>query len=292
MARSKPAEEEPDMGRLEGRVAVVTGSGGEHGFGRAIARRLAAEGADLLLTDVAATGVRVVAAKPGTGWRGLEAVADEVRGAGRRALTARVDVRSAEQIEAAVDLADRTFGRIDVLVNNAAAPPGADRVPVVELSEGAWREILEINLTGTYLCSKAVARRMVARGTSGRIVNMSSNCGKVGYPRLAAYCASKFGVIGFTQALAMELAPHRITVNAICPGSADTDRLDFLGRRPDGRYDEALRAAAIAERAAQIPLGRVATAEDVAELAAFLASDAAAYVTGQAINVAGGAIMH
>jgi NAD(P)-dependent dehydrogenase (short-subunit alcohol dehydrogenase family) len=280
------------MSGLEGKVAMVTGSGGEHGFGRAIARRLAAEGADLLLTDVVPAGVRVLATKPGAGWRGLEAVAEEVRTAGRRAVTALVDVRSADQIRAAIGLADRTFGRIDILVNNAAAPPGADRVPVVELPEPAWHTVLETNLTGTYLCSKAVAALMLTRGTSGRIINMSSNCGKVGYARLAAYCASKFGVIGLTQALAMELAPHGITVNAICPGSADTDRLDFLGRRPDGSYDEALRARAIVERAAQIPLGRVATAEDVAELAAFLASDAAAYVTGQAINLAGGAIMH
>jgi NAD(P)-dependent dehydrogenase (short-subunit alcohol dehydrogenase family) len=245
-----------------------------------------------VLTDVAPTGLRVVATKPGTDWRGLEAAADEVRAAGRRAITAMVDVRSADQIQQAIELADRTFGRIDILVNNAAAPPGADRVPVVELPEAAWHVILETNLTGTYLCSRAVAAFMLARGTPGRIINMSSNCGKVGYARLAAYCASKFGVIGFTQALAMELAPHGITVNAICPGSADTDRLDFLGRRPDGSYDEALRARAIAERAAQIPLGRLATADDVAELAAFLGSDAAAYVTGQAINVAGGAIMH
>jgi meso-butanediol dehydrogenase/(S,S)-butanediol dehydrogenase/diacetyl reductase len=280
------------MQPLEGKVALVTGSGGEHGFGRAIARRLAAAGADLILTDVAPAGVRVVATKPGTGWRGLEAVADEVRGAGRRAVTALVDVRAAGQVREAVALADRTFGRIDILVNNAAAPPGADRVPLVELPEEAWHLVLETNLTGTYLCSKAVAGLMLARGTRGRIINMSSNCGKVGYARLAAYCASKFGVVGLTQALAMELAPHGITVNAICPGSADTDRLDFLGRRPDGGFDEALRARALAERAAQIPLGRVATAEDVAELAAFLASDAAAYVTGQAINLAGGAIMH
>jgi meso-butanediol dehydrogenase / (S,S)-butanediol dehydrogenase / diacetyl reductase len=152
---------------------------------------------------------------------------------------------------------------------------------VVELPEEAWHVILETNLTGTYLCSRAVARLMVARSIQGRIINMSSNCGKVGYARLAAYCASKFGVIGFTQALAMELAPHGITVNAICPGSADTDRLDFLGRRPDGSYDEGLRAKAIAERSAQIPLQRVATAEDVAELTAFLGSDAAGYAPGR-----------
>jgi 3-oxoacyl-[acyl-carrier protein] reductase/meso-butanediol dehydrogenase/(S,S)-butanediol dehydrogenase/diacetyl reductase len=280
------------MGRLDGKVAMVTGSGGERAFGRAIARRLAAEGADLVLTDIAPAGTRVVARKPGTGWRGIVAVADEIRASGRQAVTALVDVRAPDQIHRAVDLADRTFGRIDILVNNAAAPPGADRVPVVELPEEAWHQVLETNLTGTYLCSKAVAGLMVARGTPGRIINMSSNCGKVGYARLAAYCASKFGVIGFTQALAMELAPHGITVNAICPGSADTDRLDFLGRRPDGSYDEALRAKALRERAAQIPLQRVATPADVAELAAFLGSDAAAYVTGQAINLAGGAIMH
>jgi meso-butanediol dehydrogenase / (S,S)-butanediol dehydrogenase / diacetyl reductase len=280
------------MGRLEGKVAMVTGSGGQRGFGRAIARRLAAEGADLVLTDVAPAGTRVVATKPVSGWRGLEAVAEEIHQAGRRAVTALVDVRAADQIQRAVELSDRTYGRLDILVNNAAAPPGADRVPVVALPESAWREVLEVNLTGTYLCSKAVAGLMVARGTAGRIINMSSNCGKVGYARLAAYCASKFGVIGFTQALALELAPHAITVNAICPGSADTDRLDFLGRRPDGGYDEALRAGAIAERAAQIPLQRVASAEDVAELTVFLASDAASYVTGQAINLAGGAIMH
>jgi len=280
------------MGRLEGKVAMVTGSGGQKGFGRAIARKLASEGADLLLADVTPAGVRVVASKAASGWRGLEAVADEVRAAGRRAEIAVVDVRAADQVQRAVDLAERTFGCIDILVNNAAAPPGADRVPVVELPEEAWHAVLETNLTGTYLCSRAVAGLMVARGTRGRIINMSSNCGKVGYPRLAAYCASKFGVIGFTQALAMELAPQGITVNAICPGSADTDRLDYLGRRVDGSYDETLRAAGIAERAAQIPLHRVATAEDVAELTAFLGSDAASYVTGQAINLAGGAIMH
>ena len=109
---------------------------------------------------------------------------------------------------------------------------------------------------------------------------------------MAAYCASKFGVIGFTQALALELAPAGITVNAICPGPADTDRLDYLGRRPDGGFDPALRAAEVAKRAAAIPLGRLATVEDVAELTAFLASEGAGYLTGQAINVAGGSVTH
>ncbi|HEV8311223.1 MAG TPA: SDR family NAD(P)-dependent oxidoreductase [Methylomirabilota bacterium] len=280
------------MAKLQGKVALVTGSGGEHGFGRAIARRLAADGADLVLTDVAPAGTRVVATKPATGWAGLDAVAAEARAAGRRAVTALVDVRSATQITAAVELALARLGRIDILVNNAAAPPGADRVPVAELPEEAWDLVLDVNLKGSYLCAKAVAGAMLRLGIRGRIINMSSNCGKLGYARLAAYCASKFGLIGLTQALALELAPAGITVNAICPGSADTDRLDYLGRRPDGSYDPALREEEVERRAATIPLGRVASAEDVAEVAAFLASDAAGYITGQAINVAGGAIMH
>ncbi|HXG16703.1 MAG TPA: SDR family NAD(P)-dependent oxidoreductase [Calidithermus sp.] len=277
---------------LTGKVAMITGSGGERGFGRAIARRLAAEGADLFLTDVTPTGVTVVPSKPAGGWRGLEAVADEVRAAGRRAVTALVDVRSADQVEAAVQRALDAFGRLDILVNNAAAPPGADRVPVVELGEEAWDTVLDVNLKGAFLCSRAVARAMLERGTRGRIVNMASNCGKVGYPRMAAYCASKFGLIGFTQALALELAPAGITVNAICPGGADTDRLDYLGRRPDGSFDPALRARGIAERAAAVPLGRLATPEDVAAVTAFLVSEEAEYITGQAINVAGGSVMH
>ena len=109
---------------------------------------------------------------------------------------------------------------------------------------------------------------------------------------MAAYCASKFGLNGLTQALAMELAPAGITVNAICPGSADTDRLDYLGRRPDGSYDPALREEEIRRRGEAIPLGRVATPQDVAEVTAFLASEGASYITAQAINVAGGAITH
>jgi len=280
------------MNRLDDKVAMVTGAGGERGFGRAMARRFAAEGADLILADIAPAGTRVVAAKPAAGWRGLDAVAAEVRGRGRRALTTLMDVRAPAQIEAAVNRSLDAFGRIDILVNNAAAPPGADRVPVVDLPEDAWDLVLDTNLKGAYLSSKFVVATMLERRIRGRVINISSNCGKFGYARMAAYCASKFGLIGFTQALAMELAPSGITVNAICPGAADTDRLDYLGRRPDGTYDPELREAEVRRRAAGIPLGRLAAPEDVAEVAVFLASDGGAYITGQAINVAGGAIMH
>jgi len=280
------------MGKFTGKVAMITGSGGEHGFGRAIANRLAADGAALVLTDIAQIGMVVVETKPPTGWGGLGAVATEVSNTGGRAITALMDVRSAVQIQAVVSHALQELGRIDILVNNAAAPPGNDRVPVVSLSEDAWDAVLDTNLKGSFLCAKIVAATMLRLGVQGRIINMSSDCGKVGYADRAAYCASKFGLIGFTQALAMELAPSGITVNAICPGTADTGRIDYLGRKSDGRFDAELRAAMIEKKAATIPLGRVAMPEDVAEVTAFLASDAAGYVTGQAINVSGGAIMH
>ncbi len=280
------------MKRLSGKVAMVTGCAGERGVGRAIARRLAADGADLMMTDVASGGTRVVATKPTSGWGGLDAVAAEVRVVGQRALTALLDVRSVSQIDSVIGQALQTFGRLDILVNNAAAPPGADRVPVVQLPEEAWDTVLNINLKGSFLCAKAAANVMLRQKIRGRIINIGSDNSKVGQPNLAAYCASKFGLVGFTQALAMELAPAGITVNTICPGPMDTERVDYFGRREDGSYDETRRVERVRRLAAEVPLGRLATPEDVAEVAAFLAMDAAEYITGQAINVAGGVIMH
>ena len=277
------------MRSLKGKVAMVTGCSGERGIGRAIARRLAADGADLVLTS---SGVRLAINQPTSGWGGLEAVAQEVRDAGQRALTVSLDVRSASQIADALERALKAFGRLDILVNNAAAPAGADRVPVTQLTEEAWDSVLDVNLKGAFLCSKAAARAMLSQEIRGRIINIGSDNSKVGQPKLAAYCASKFGLVGFTQALAMELAPAGITVNTVCPGPVDTERVDHFGRREDGTYDEARRTARITQLSAATPLGRLATPEDVANLTAFLASDEAEYITGQAINLVGGLIMH
>ena len=177
-------------------------------------------------------------------------------------------------------------------MNNAGAPGSLDRTLVVDLPEEAWDTVLDTNLKGTFITSQAVARSMLARGVRGRIISMSSQWGKKGGARRAAYCASKFGIIGFTQSLAQELASAGITVNAICPSAAETERLDHMGLRDDGSFDAAQRAERIRQTGAATPVGRIARPSDVAEVAAFLAGDAAEYITGQSINVTGGGVMH
>lgn len=275
------------MYNLQGKVALVTGSGGERGIGRAIAMRLAQEGADVIVNDIRAQ------APAGESWGGMAQVVHEIEALGRRALGVVADVSDAAQVQAMVDQALATFGQIDILVNNAGARAGRDRVPVIELEESEWDRIQQINSKGTFLCCRAVARAMVAAGRGGKIVNISSTAGKSGVARYAAYCASKFAVIGLTQSLAHELAPHGINVNAICPSLLATERLDDLAAAlaPGNVSAEAHRTLMIERAAALSPLGRMAEVNDIAATAAFLVSAEANYLTGLAISVAGGAQM-
>jgi 3-oxoacyl-[acyl-carrier protein] reductase len=179
------------------------------------------------------------------------------------------------------------FGRIDILVNNAAAPHGADRRLLWEVPEDAWDLVIDVNLKGVYLMSRAVIPHMLARG-SGRIVNMASVAGKRGTARRGAYAASKFGVIGLTQVMAQEVAPHGITVNAICPGSVDTSRRESTSRRERVLTERDPHAPVLTLP----PTGRVARPDDIARLALFFASEQSDHITGQAWNVDGGAVMH
>ena len=282
------------MYNLNGKVALVTGAGGEHGIGRAIATRLAKEGADVIVNDVVSNPY----AYDSNDWEGTASVVCEIEGLGRQAATIVADVSDAEQVDALVNEGVERFDQIDIFVSNAGSRPGPDRVPVVELEEAAWDTVHKINLKGTFLCCRAVARHMINRGGGGKIITMSSMLGKEGSARSAAYAASKFGVIGFTQALAQELAPHHINVNAICPGIVDTERVSYIAAalssedisgeewRTSGRHTEAMR-----QRDSSVPLGRVAIGEDVADTAAFLASSESDYLSGLAINVAGGLVM-
>jgi NAD(P)-dependent dehydrogenase (short-subunit alcohol dehydrogenase family) len=278
---------------LNGKVAIVTGAGGRHGIGRAIATRLAREGADVVVTDIQRPGA-IRPTDHQAGWLGLPSVVKEIEALGRQALGLYSDVSDSSQVAAMVYQTLEQFGHIDILVNNAGSQPGRDRVPVVELEEDAFDEVQRVNVKGTYLCSKAVARHMIARGGGGKIIVISSGAGKRGIARYAAYCASKFALIGFTQSLAQELAPYRINVNAICPGLVDTERVDFIAAAlaPEGESAEEYRAQMIRERSSRVPLGRVAVGDDIARMAAFLASSESDYLTGLSISVSGGAEMN
>ena len=274
------------MYNLEGKVALVTGAGGRQGIGRAIAMRLAQDGADVIVNDVETPSGNV---RP-SGWRGVPDVVQGIEALGRGALGVLADVSDAVQVERMVDETLERFGHIDILVNNAASRPGRDRAPVVDLEEDAWDLVQRVNVKGTFLCSRAVARKMIRRGNGGKILIMSSTKGKRGEPGFAAYSASKFAVLGFGQSLALELAQHRIQVNAICPGMVETERISDMAAAmtEEGESAEALQAQILRERAAEIPLGRVAEGADIARIAAFLASSESDYLTGIAISVTGG----
>ena len=279
---------------LNGKVAVVTGAGGRHGIGRAIALRLAEEGADVVVTDIQRSTDRMREEDRQAGWRGLPSVVEEIEDLGRQSIGLFSDVTDSAQVADMVQQTVNRFGKIDILVNNAGSQPGPDRVLVVELGEEAFDEVMRVNVRGTYLCSKAVAIHMIERGGSGKMIVISSGAGKQGIARYAAYCASKFALIGFTQALAHELAPHNINVNAICPGLVNTERVDFIAAAlaAEGESAEEHRALMVRSRAEAVPLGRIAEAGDIARMAAFLSSSESDYMTGLSISVSGGSQMH
>ncbi len=275
---------------LSGKVALVTGAGGEKGIGRAIATRLAQEGADVVVNDVAS---RPYSDSP-TGWGGLPDVVKEIEALGRQGLGIVADVTDNSQVEDMVRQIVERFGHIDILVNNAGSRPGKDRVAVVDLEEEAWDLVQRVNVKGTFLCSRAVARQMIPQDRGGKMIVISSSAGKRGHARFAAYCSSKFALIGFTQSLALELAPHKINVNAICPGLVDSERLIFISAAmaSEGETAEQYRTRYLEGRSAETPLGRVADGSDIARTAAFLSSSESDYLTGLAISVSGGTMMN
>lgn len=248
------------MRGLAGKVAFVTGAG--RGMGRAIAERLAQEGAKVAVTDADGDTAATTAALIGD-----------------RATAWRVDVTDPASVEAGVAETLAALGPIDVLVNNA----GWDKMaPFLETDAELWDRIIDINLKGTLHCAKAVLPKMVERG-AGRVVNISSDAGRVGSSGEAVYSAAKAGIIGFTKTLAREVAAYGITVNVVCPGPTATPLLDELIGQGNERLVESLRRG--------IPLRRLGRPEDVAGVVAFLASDDAGYLTGQTVSVSGGLTM-
>ena len=245
---------------LTGRSALVTGGG--RGIGRSIATELARAGANLVITYRENSSL-------------ADAAARELRSLGIACQTCKADVRNGADIERAVNECQQAFGSVDILVNNAGMTN--DNL-LMRLSEEAWDEVLDTNLRGTFLATKAVLRPMI-RSRWGRIINITSVVGVSGNAGQANYTAAKAGIIGFTRSVALEVASRGITVNAVAPGFVLTDLTAGLA-------DE--QKEAIKDR---IPMKRYGEANEIAPIVAFLASDAAAYITGQTVNVDGGLVM-
>ncbi len=280
---------------LEGKVALITGAGGMRGVGRATALKLASQGAQVAITDVRRPAVDLPPGEVRAEWQSIDSVAEEIHSLGGQALSVYADLSNADEIEGLVAETVNHYGRLDIMVNNARAIIGRDKVPVTELEEDVWQHFLAINTTAVFLCTKYAGREMVRLGNGGRVVNIASNAGKQASADGAAYSASKFAVIGLTQASAMDLAPHGITVNAVCPGPINTDRMSYWERdqaAQRGLTQEEFRAQVVASSADRTPLGRIAEPEDVANLVAFLAGPDSTLITGQSYNVNGGILFH
>jgi NAD(P)-dependent dehydrogenase (short-subunit alcohol dehydrogenase family) len=244
---------------LTGKLVLVTGA--QEGIGRGMALEFAAAGADVAINWLDDPGA-------------AERIAETVRGGGRRALTVQADVGRIAEAQLMVATVERELGPVDVLVNNAGVFP---RVPFLDMTESDWDHVLDVNLKGTFFCAQSAAKAMVAAGRAGSIINLTSGAAYRGSPRGTHYCASKGGVLSLTRQMALELAPHRIRVNAIAPGLTDTAQ---------PRYGMSEAELAAAGRA--IPLGRVAQPEEIARAAVFLASDDAGFITGHTLHVNGG----
>lgn len=245
---------------LNGKTAIVTGA--SRGIGRAIALALARAGADVVINCLG----QVQAA---------EGVAEEIRAAGRRALVVRADVSDSGEAAAMVERAVKEFGRIDILVNNAGIT--RDNL-LLRMREDDWDAVIDVNLKGAFNCTKAAVRYMI-KSRFGRIINISSVVGLFGNAGQVNYAASKAGLIGFAKALARELGPRNITVNTVAPGFIATDMTEQLAEKVK------------VDLLSRIPLGRFGSPEEVAGTVVFLASDVAAYITGQVIVVDGGMAM-
>jgi len=220
-------------------------------------------------------------------WRGAQSVADEIATTGGRSLALDVDVTRPAAVQAMVRRTVKELGRIDILVNNAGLALVSGKKNLWETEDEEWHREIDVNLNGVYHCCKAVAKVLVDQKEGGRIINISSLAGRVAQPQYGGYTPAKFAVIGLSQMLALELAPHNVTVNALCPGSTDTDMMDGTFRRTGERMGVPFEMVKEGVKRF-VPLGRQAEPAEIASVVSYLASPAAEYITGQSISVDGG----
>lgn len=277
------------MGRFTGKTVIVTGSGRDRGLGQAILQRFADEGANCVVSDLGTPREHMSARDIGMRAE-MEAVAEALRRRGARVAAIECDVRSSADCDRLLAEACSQFGSVDVLVNNAGI--GYIMKPMLETTDSEWEAVIGVNLSGAFYCTRAAARHMIATGRGGRIINIASQAAKSGFPHMAPYTSSKHGLVGLTRSNAIELGRHGITVNSVCPNHVTTG----LGARQNEYFSKLLGfesvEAYLANMRKRNPLGRPGLAGDTAAACAWLASDDACYVTGEALNVSGGEEMH
>lgn len=281
------------MARFSGKTVIVTGSGREKGLGQGILQRFADEGANCVVSDLGVPREHMGPGDIGTSAE-MDAVADELRARaaphGSKVMVMSCDVSKDADCANLIQHARQEMGSVDIVINNAGI--GYIMKPLLETTDEEWLAVLDVNLGGAFRCSKYAAKQMVADGTGGSIINIASQAAKSGFPHMAPYTSSKHGMIGLTRSNAVELAEFGIRVNAVCPNHVTTG----LGEKQNAYFSKLLGyenvEAYLDNMRARIPLGRPGLPSDTAAACAWLASDDAAFVTGEALNVSGGEEMH
>ena len=268
------------MSDFDGKVAIITGAGRMRGIGHATALDFARRGADVVVTGTGRSPDTYPPDEQAVGWRDVESVAEEIRSLGRRALPLTVDVSTGAQVQGMVDRTLATLGRIDFLVNNAGSGRTVGLMPLAELPEETWRHVIDVKLTGTFLCTRAVLQVMLRQEQGGSIVNVSTVEASLTPVNDCAYATASGALYPFTHVVAKEVAPHGIRVNCVSPGTTDTARNDSLYGYP--------RTEVWTQRLKSIPLGRAGRPEEIGRFITWLCSAEAEFIVGQCIEIDGG----